>query len=26
MLQHHLFQDFDALELLGREVIPAVGT
>jgi F420-dependent oxidoreductase-like protein len=24
MLQHHLFDDFDALELLGREVIPAV--
>ena len=26
MLQHHLFQDFDALELIGREVIPAIGT
>src|SRR6478672_9802025 len=26
MLQHHLVQDFDALELIGREVIPAVGT
>jgi F420-dependent oxidoreductase-like protein len=24
MLQHHLFRDFEALELLGREVIPAL--
>src|SRR3954447_17603353 len=24
MLQHHLFDDFDALELIGREVIPAL--
>jgi F420-dependent oxidoreductase-like protein len=24
MLQHHLFRDLDALELIGREVIPAV--
>jgi F420-dependent oxidoreductase-like protein len=23
MLQHHLFRDFDALDLIGREVIPA---
>ena len=26
MLQHNLFQDFEALELIGREVIPALGT
>jgi F420-dependent oxidoreductase-like protein len=26
MLQHHLFDDFDALELIGREVIPALAT
>jgi alkanesulfonate monooxygenase SsuD/methylene tetrahydromethanopterin reductase-like flavin-dependent oxidoreductase (luciferase family) len=26
MLQHHLFEDFDALELIGREVIPALAT
>jgi F420-dependent oxidoreductase-like protein len=26
MLQHLLFEDFDALEIIGREVIPAVGT
>jgi F420-dependent oxidoreductase-like protein len=26
MLQHLLFEDFDALELIAREVIPAVGT
>jgi F420-dependent oxidoreductase-like protein len=26
MLQHHLFEDFDALELIGREVIPAFAT
>ena len=26
MLQHHLFGDFEALELIGREVIPEVGT
>ena len=24
MLQHHLFGDFDTLELIGREVIPAL--
>jgi F420-dependent oxidoreductase-like protein len=26
MLQHHLYADFEALELIGREVIPEVGT
>jgi alkanesulfonate monooxygenase SsuD/methylene tetrahydromethanopterin reductase-like flavin-dependent oxidoreductase (luciferase family) len=26
MLQHHLFEDFEALELIGREVIPALAT
>ena len=26
MLQHHLFDDFDALEHIGREVIPAVSS
>jgi F420-dependent oxidoreductase-like protein len=26
MLQHHLFEDYDALELIGREVIPALAT
>ena len=26
MLQHHLYGDLDALELIGREVIPEVGT
>ena len=26
MLQHHLFTDLDALELIGREVIPALST
>jgi F420-dependent oxidoreductase-like protein len=26
MLQHHLFEDLDALELIGREVIPALST
>jgi F420-dependent oxidoreductase-like protein len=26
MLQHNLFEDFEALELLGREVIPALAT
>jgi F420-dependent oxidoreductase-like protein len=26
MLQHHLYDDFDALELVGREVIPALAT
>jgi len=25
MLQHHLVDDVDALELIGQEVIPAVG-
>jgi alkanesulfonate monooxygenase SsuD/methylene tetrahydromethanopterin reductase-like flavin-dependent oxidoreductase (luciferase family) len=24
MLQHHLFDDFETLELIGREVIPAL--
>jgi len=26
MLQHHRFEDFEALELIGREVIPALAT
>jgi F420-dependent oxidoreductase-like protein len=26
MLQHHLVDDYDALELIGKEVIPALGT
>jgi F420-dependent oxidoreductase-like protein len=26
MLQHHLFEDYDALELIGREIIPALAT
>ncbi len=26
MLQHHLFEDFEALELIGREVIPVLAT
>jgi alkanesulfonate monooxygenase SsuD/methylene tetrahydromethanopterin reductase-like flavin-dependent oxidoreductase (luciferase family) len=26
MLQHHLFEDFEALELLGAEIIPALAT
>jgi F420-dependent oxidoreductase-like protein len=26
MLQHHLVEDYDALELIGREVIPALAT
>jgi F420-dependent oxidoreductase-like protein len=26
MLQHHLFRDFEALELIAREVIPALAT
>jgi F420-dependent oxidoreductase-like protein len=26
MLQHHLFEDYEALELIGREVIPALAT
>ena len=26
MLQHHLFGDFEALELIGREVIPVLAT
>ena len=26
MLQHHLFEDLDALEILGAEVIPALAT
>jgi F420-dependent oxidoreductase-like protein len=26
MLQHHLFEDYDALELIGSEIIPALAT
>jgi hypothetical protein len=26
MLQHHLFQDEEALQLIGREVIPALAS
>jgi alkanesulfonate monooxygenase SsuD/methylene tetrahydromethanopterin reductase-like flavin-dependent oxidoreductase (luciferase family) len=26
MLQHHLFEDFDALELIGHEIIPQLAT